>query len=558
VTPKFETEDGDVLVSFVINEGPQDLVETFRVEGNSSVSLDELAPDGLRHGPGQPYAQKSIDDDRNKIMSYYLDHGYLTASFNATADPSPNDAHKFAVVYKIIEGPQVKTSDVVTIGNAITNSALIERQTRRLGIGRPLAERDILGLESRLYSTGLFDWIEVNPRRQITAQEEEDVIVKVRESKRNIMTYGFGYELVNKGGSIPTGVVALPGLPLVGLPTTFKTSQRRVQGPRVNFQYTRNNVRGKGESISLGGLYGPLNRRASLGFTDPNFRWTNWTASLTGSAENDKTNPIFNTRQFQFGVQLQRPLAARRSQTLFLRYTLTRTRLTGLVIPELVPSEDLTTRLSTLAAVWLRDTRDNPLDAHTGLYDSVELDVNPAVLGSNVNFGKLLAQAAAYKTMKGIVWANSIRVGFAKASSGSHVPISQRFFSGGGSTLRGFPLNGAGPQVTIPACNDSSDPSTCSLIRVPTGGSQLLILNSEFRFPVPIKKNLAFAMFYDGGNVFDRIGFKNFASQYSNTVGMGFRYITPVGPIRFDVGRNLNPIAGIKATQIFVTLGQAF
>jgi outer membrane protein insertion porin family len=119
-------------------------------------------------------------------------------------------------------------------------------------------------------------------------------------------------------------------------------------------------------------------------------------------------------------------------------------------------------------------------------------------------------------------------------------------------------LNGAGPQTTVPACNDPADPSTCGFIRVPTGGSQLLILNSEFRFPVPIKKGLAFAMFYDGGNVFDRIGFKNFASQYSNTVGMGFRYTTPVGPIRFDVGRNLNPISGIKATQIFITLGQAF
>jgi len=197
-----------------------------------------------------------------------------------------------------------------------------------------------------------------------------------------------------------------------------------------------------------------------------------------------------------------------------LRYTLTHTRLTDLVIPELVPEKDLGTRLSTFAVVWLRDTRDNPLDPHTGLYDSVELDLNPARVGSNVNFGKFLAQAAAYKTMKGIVWANSIRVGFAAASAGSHVPISQLFFSGGGSTLRGFPLNGAGPQTTVPACSDAADPSTCSLIRVPTGGSQLVILNSEFRFPVPLKKGLAFAMFYDGGNVFNRIGFSNWLGSW--------------------------------------------
>jgi len=75
---------------------------------------------------------------------------------------------------------------------------------------------------------------------------------------------------------------------------------------------------------------------------------------------------------------------------------------------------------------------------------------------------------------------------------------------------------------------------------------------------VPLKKGLSFATFYDGGNVFDRVGFKNFFQQYTNSVGIGFRYATPVGPIRVDLGHNLSPLPGIKATQIFITLGQAF
>jgi len=557
VTPQFN-QSKDVIVTFAVDEGPQDLVSAFRVEGNSSVTLKQLAPDGLRLAPGQPYSQKSISDDRNKIMSYYLEHGYLTATFKPTAQPLPDDPHKFDVVYTIHEGPQVKTSSIVTVGNNVTNPALIAKQMRRLQVEQPLTERDILTSESRLYATGVFDWAEVNPRRQITTQEQEDVIVKVHESKQNTMTYGFGYEFVNKGGSVPTGTVALPGLPPVGLPSTFKTSQRRVQGPRVSFQYSRNNLRGKAETFTIAGLYGPLDRRASIALSDPNFRWTDWTATLTTTLEQNKENPIFNSRLGQFGLQLQKPLNSNRTQTLSLRYTLTQIGLTDLVIPELVPQQDLHTRLSTLAAVWIRDTRDNPLDAHTGMYNSAELDLNPATLGSNVTFGKLLAQAAAYKSLNGIVWANSLRIGFAKATSGSHVPISQMFFSGGGSTLRGFPLNGAGPQTTVAVCSDPANPSTCGPIRVPTGGRQLLILNSELRFPLPLKKGLTFATFYDGGNVFDRIGFKNFASQYSNSVGVGLRYATPVGPIRIDIGRNLKPLPGIKATQIFITLGQAF
>ena len=326
----------------------------------------------------------------------------------------------------------------------------------------------------------------------------------------------------------------------------------------MSLQYTRNNLRGRAETVAIGGLYGPLDRRASIAFSDPYFKWTDWTATLTTTVEQNKENPIFNSRLGQVGFQLQKPLNSSRTQTLSLRYTLTQTGLTDLVIPELVPPQDLHTRLSTLAAVWIHDTRDNPFDAHTGMYDSVEFDMNPAALGSSANFGKLLAQAAGYKNMKGIVWANSLRVGFAKASSGSHVPISQMFFSGGGSTLRGFPLNGAGPQTTVPVCSDPANRSSCAFIRVPTGGRQLLILNSELRIPLPLKKGLAFATFYDGGNVFNHIGFKNFTDQYSNSVGVGLRYATPVGPIRVDLGRNLNPLPGIKATQIFITLGQAF
>src|SRR5262249_44525023 len=162
------------------------------------------------------------------------------------------DSHKFVVKYEIREGPQVKTSDIVTIGHKVTDPELIAKETRTLKTGQPLTEREILASETRLYTTGVFDWAEVNPRRQITSQEQEDVIIKVHEGKRNTITYGFGFEVVSKGGSVPSGTVAVPGLPPVGLPNTFKTSQQTVKGPRANLQYTLNNIRGKAETLTLG------------------------------------------------------------------------------------------------------------------------------------------------------------------------------------------------------------------------------------------------------------------------------------------------------------------
>jgi outer membrane protein assembly factor BamA len=558
VMPQFAAKDSDVIMTFVVNEGPQDTVENFRVDGTHSMSLKQVAPDGLRLAPGQPYAQKSIDDDRNKIMSHYLDAGYLTASFHVNTQPSPHDPHKFDVVYEITEGPQVKTNDVVTIGRRVSRQALVDMHVKDVKPGEPITERDILSSETRLYNTGVYDWAEVNTRAQVTSQEQEDVVVKVHESRRNTITYGFGYEFVNRGGSVPGGTVAVPGLPIVGLPSAFKTSQQNFQGPRFNLQYTLNDFRGKAESLTFGGLYGPLDERLTFLYQDPNFRWTRWSASLTTSGEYNKENPVFNARIGQATLQFQRPLNVKKTEDLQLRYTFSETGLSNLLIPQLVPPADLHTRLSTLAAVWLLDTRDNPLDAHKGVYDSVEFDANPSVLGSNTSFWKFLGQAAAYKPVHGMIWANSVRIGLEGAFAGSHVPFSQLFFTGGGGTLRGFPLNGAGPQQTIPACGNPSDHSTCGLITVPTGGKALFILNSELRIPSHIMKNLSFATFYDGGNAFSRISFGSFAQQYTNSVGLGLRYTTPVGPVRFDVGHNLSPIPGIKATQIFITLGQAF
>jgi outer membrane protein assembly factor BamA len=414
----------------------------------------------------------------------------------------------------------------------------------------------VLADEAKLYAPGIFDWAEVDPRRQITTQNKEDLVIKLHEAKPNSITYGFGFEVINRGGSIPSGTVAVPGIPPIGLPNSFKTSEKTFWGPRGHIEYTRRNVRGKAESITVSGLAGRLDQRAGFTYQNPSFRNTKWMSNVLLNFEHDSTNPIFTSRIGSVGYQLQRNIGNDKTKTVFLRYGYQQQSVTRLLIPELVPPEDQHVRLSSLSASFVRDTRDSLLDAHRGIYESFELGISPEAIGSSVSFSRLLAQTAYYKNLGShIIWANSLRIGFLKPFAGSHVPITEAFFTGGGSTIRGFPLNGAGPQRTITACGDPADPSTCSPINVPTGGNQLFIVNSEFRIPVPIKKNLGVVGFYDGGNVFTNIGFHG---QYTNTFGFGFRYATPVGPIRIDIGHNLNAPPGIKATQYFVTLGQAF
>ena len=564
VTPQVKTEpNGNIEVTFHIEEGQQDKVEAMHVVGNNTMPAEKLVTGGLKLGPGQPYSQKLVDEDRNRILQTYLLNGYLNASFRATAKQMGKDKHHLDVTYNIEEGPRVQTAKVVLLGHKDTLPKLIDRSTQ-LTPGAPMREDQLLASENELYNLGIFDWAEIDPRRTITTQTQEDAVIKVHEAKKNTITYGFGFEVINRGGSVPSGTVALPGLPPVGLPPTFKTSQKTFWGPRVNFTYTRKNFRGKAETITIAGLAARLDQRFNFAYLDPHWRFTNWSSNLTLSGERDSQNPIFTSRLAEAGWQLQRALNKDKTTNLFLRYSFRETGLTNLLLPDLVPARDRHIRLSTLSASLIRDSRDNVLDATKGLYESFEIGVNPSFIGSNVDFARLLAQAAYYRKIPAnIVWANSLRIGLEQSFNGSHVPISEQFFSGGGSTLRGFPLNGAGPQRKIPACGTPGDPSTCSFITVPLGGNQLFILNSELRIPIPmdlpfVHKNLGLVTFYDGGNVYQRIGFSRFMADYTNTVGIGLRYKTPVGPVRIDIGHNLNAPPGIKSTQFFVTLGQAF
>ena len=215
-------------------------------------------------------------------------------------------------------------------------------------------------------------------------------------------------------------------------------------------------------------------------------------------------------------------------------------------------------RLSTVSATLIRDTRDKPLDAHHGSFSTLNLGITPTAFGSSANFAKLFGQYAYYKPLHAIVLANSLRLGFAAPFANSFVPTSELYFSGGGTSLRGFPIDQAGPQRLVPFCNVLKGQAGCVNITVPVGGKQLLILNSEVRFPLYITKALGGVVFYDGGNVYSAINLPSLFDNYTNTVGVGLRYSTPIGPVRFDIGRNLNPVPGINAWQYYITVGQAF
>lgn len=558
VTPNVNRDGGNVRMIFKVDEGPRDMVASLVVEGNHSIPESQLVPEGLNLQPGRPYSRELLTKDRDQIIATYLRRGFLVATFQSRIRFLAEHSHEVEVVYEINEGPQVRTRVVEMLG-AVRTDPRVVLNSIQIKTGQPFSATELLLGETRLYSLGVFDWVSIDTRRPVGDSSDADVLVKLHEGKRNSITYSVGFEATERGGTIPHGKVAVPGLPAVEVPTTFQTSEESFWSPTGSIQYTRNNILGQAESFTIGGFASRLDLQGSTGWNFPDLRNTSWAANFSISAERDQQNPLFTSDLASAILQFQKFLDSDRAKSVFFRYTFNRTNLTNLLIPELVPPEDQNVRLSGLSGSFVRDTRDNPIDAHKGIYESAELDFYPKALGSNTNFTRFLGQAAYYHgLLDGVVWANSVRLGLAFAFSGAHIPLSQTFFSGGGSTLRGFPLDGAGPQRALPVCSNPSDPATCTSITVPVGGPQLLILNSELRFPLGILSKLGGAVFYDGGNVFPSVGFHDFWGRYSNTVGVGLRYSTPIGTIRFDVGRNLNPVPGLASTQYFITIGQAF
>ena len=226
-------------------------------------------------------------------------------------------------------------------------------------------------------------------------------------------------------------------------------------------------MRGLGETASAALLLSRLDLRALTTYGQPHFIGSQWSSLTSFSVERTTENPLFTAGLGDVSFQVERLISRRNNTRLQIRYDFNKTYLSHLLVPELVLPRDRNVHLSTFSGTLIRDTRDKPLDAHRGVFSTLTLGITPTALGSSASFGKLTGQYAFYKPVHSIILANSIRLGLVKSFSGSFVPTSQRYFSGGGNSLRGFPIDEAGPQRLVPFCNVLSGQSGCVNVTVP-------------------------------------------------------------------------------------------
>jgi len=284
--------------------------------------------------------------------------------------------------------------------------------------------------------------------------------------------------------------------------------------------------------------------------------------------------------RFTVNVETQRDIElelgpqgrVRKRSTLFLRYNYEDVRLfnTESLIIASILRPDRAVRLSRFGASFARDTRDSGFDATRGDFLSLDYAIAIKQLGGNLSFSKFLANYRRYYKLprsRGTVLAAGLQLGLASLYNPSDrdglngiddidrtLPISERFFSGGSTSLRGFGSEEAGPRLVVKPGGTFRDregnPIALDPFTVPVGGNALVVVNLEAR--IAIRKNVQFVPFYDGGNVFRRVGDifgrdpepgedPNLRAKWTHTVGLGFRIKIPFGPLAVDYGYLLNP-----------------
>lgn len=574
IIDNYRGKQGDRFVRFNVTEGAQTRVASLAIDGIHAFKEDELLQ-VIGSTQGQPYSESNVASDRDNILAKYFNEGFPEASFTSTADrvkapeadtatddqtsappeeqqkarannASVPQAEPVRLVYHITEGPQTRVRNVLLSGYRHTREHVIRREVR-VQANAPLRQGDVVESQRRLYNLGIFNRVTISPQNPDGTDPDKDVVVLVEEAKRYTIAYGGGFEVQRLAS------------------TTDPTGGEVQAAVRGIFEITRNNLTGRADSLSLKVRGSTIEDRVLLGYLHPNL-FNDEHLNLQVSAYTEKSQDIntFTQSRYEGSAQITQVLTPK--TTLVYKYSFRKVIVSDLKVPqEEIPLFEQPTLVSEVGITWLRDSRDNPAEATKGSFNSADFAVADTKIGSSASFFRMFFQNSTYYRIKGhFSFARSVRIGVLQPFRNTDsltfpsppgtpelIPLPERFFAGGGTSLRGFALNQAGPR----------DAGT----GFPIGGQALLELNQELRFPMHLPfvgSKLGGAIFYDGGNVYSQLSHitlryrpptpvfdtpthcefncTNELNYFSHTVGFGVRYATPVGPIRIDLGYEIN------------------
>ena len=633
-------DGNNLIITFVVEEGPRTIISGIEIAGNSAFTDDVLEAQ-LPKLEGTYFSRAKIRNGQRKLAEFYSNAGYYDAKVEFSIDERVTDPTTGESLFKVLytikdEGQKVVIDRILITGNEKTKEEAILRALA-LRPGEYLKAADIYTSEQNLYSSDAFARVEIKPRRageRPGGERLTDVIVNVEEQAARILSYGGGVS-TDLGPSAFVDIRHfnfLGNLWQAGARARMSRRQQLVQLDFLNPRFLRDGDK-RFAPLTLTAQYqrdSTVTRFFRSAFDKGTFgivQRVDEEGNPIDEFGNETGDPTLN--RLTLSAETNRTISRRDRSIVFFRYKFEDVRLyniQSLLIKELL-LPDARIRTSGFGVTLVRDTRKNCLIAYTildiiargeagepcrysasdptdGDYLTAEYNVSLPFLGANTGFNKFQASYNIYRTvrfLKNTTFAGRAILGVANVFSNGDrftnsafpelngsLPISERFFAGGGNSIRGFSFEEAGPRVVVVPQgifrNRDGEPVFLDPFTIPFGGNALAVVNLEAR--IPVTRSIRAVPFYDGGNVFkspkdifnpadtvpNNVNAANLRAVWTHTIGFGLRLKTPVGgefaidygyllnPPRFIIPQGMNPpaIYQLKREHIHFRFSQAF
>ena len=509
---KYFSDDGrQVSIDFYVNRGEQTRIDSIIIEGNKELSRTSIIR-AIHIKEGAPYNLIDIGDARYRVLSLYRGNGYIDADIKVKNIMSGG---KTSVTFIISENRPSSIGKMIIRGNKKTKTFIIEREFT-VREGDPYDQQEITRIRQRLYKLGIFSEVTINMlEREEDDKSVRDVLVSVKEGKAGTveLTLGYGdYEEL-----------------------------------RGSFDISYRNLAGLNRQIGFRTELSSVEERYVLNFVEPwffNMRSLPLKMFLMKedirSVNVETRDILYRIDKFSFIAGFEKELINGLRVGLNYEYSFTDT---SDVQPGIVLSkEDIgTLGIGSVSPSIFYDNRDNPFDPTSGSLHGIVMKFASQAFLSETEFVKASFQSSWYVQLrKGTVYAFSVKAGAAHSFEGSkEVPLIERYFLGGRSTVRGYSNDALGPK------GDDGNP---------TGGNIFALVNNELR--VNLWRGLGVVAFMDSGNVWKTT--ENFEYVLRHTIGGGLRYSTPVGPVRVDYGHKLSRESDESVGEFHFSFGHAF
>jgi outer membrane protein insertion porin family len=502
------------IVTYRIEEGNQYNVGNIKLGGDLIKPEEELMKLFMLKS-GKPFNRSALAGDIARLTTFYGDKGYAFA--NVAPDFKIDKENlKVEINFNIEKGKEVYIRDIDITGNIRTRDKIIRREI-------PIQEQQLFSaskiqqIKPRIFRLGYFeDNIEVTTDRVPGTDNQLDVNVKLKEK--------------------PTGFFSIAG--------GFSTVETFIFAGQIQ----ESNLFGYGKGLSLSAQIGGVTRLFIANYQDPHFLDTNFTLEVLGFYTQRKFLD-FNRNSWGGTVSFGRRIISDLSGRITYRFEHVDVSNVSGDATLLITEAPLNISSVGLGFTW--DSRNNFLDASSGNISRTSIEFAGSPFGGNTDFIKYTASTKFFfpLPLKTVFSVGAEYGVISFRNTGNNLIVSERFFLGGPDDLRGFGFLRVSPLVP-------TDNGNFVLI----GGTQEVIGTADLVFPLFPEVGLKGVVFFDIGNVFnDNQKFTLNPNDLLKDVGAGIRWISPLGPLRIEVGFPIgHRLPETKPYAIQFTIGTLF